>query len=78
MYDVVILDLAMPGFSGLDVVDALHKSGRIKEQKICILTASSAQAETTDPLLEKGVKMVLHKPMKVHELLETLEKVANN
>ena len=35
-YDATILDISMPEFSGLDVIDALNESGKIKDQKIVI------------------------------------------
>jgi len=34
-FDAVVLDLAMPEFSGTDVVNELEKTGKIKDQKNC-------------------------------------------
>ncbi len=77
VYDVVILDIAMPEFSGFDIIDALNKSGRIKDQKICILTASSAKVDIHE-LRERGVKQVLHKPLDIEELMSELETIVNS
>jgi len=45
----VVLDINMPGISGLDVIDALEKSGKIKKQKILVLSATSfSDDEITD------------------------------
>ena len=76
IFDVTVLDVAMPGFSGIDVVEALIKSGRIKEQKIVIFTASSTGAKDIEGCLEKGVKQILKKPMQIHDLLTILVNVA--
>lgn len=76
IFDATILDVSMPEFSGIDVVDALNKSGRIKEQKIVILTASSSGDDVMNNLLEKGVKQCLKKPMQIHELLTVLENLS--
>jgi len=76
IFDVTVLDISMPEFSGIDVVDALNKSGRIKEQKIVILTASSSGDEVMKDFLEKGVRQCLKKPMPVHDLLSILVNVA--
>ena len=38
-FDIVLLDLAMPNFSGYDIINDLEKNGKITEQKIIILTA---------------------------------------
>lgn len=76
IFDATILDVSMSEFSGIDVVDALNKSGRIKEQKIVILTASSSGDDVMNSLLEKGVKQCLKKPMQIHELLTVLENLS--
>ena len=72
-YDATILDISMPEFSGIDVVDALNKSGRIKEQNILVLTASSLSDEELYKLKTKGVKGILKKPLELDSLVETLE-----
>jgi len=77
-FDATILDISMPEFSGIDVVDALNKSGRIKEQKVVILTASSSSNEELDKLKEKGVREVLKKPLQLDSLVATLEAVSKS
>jgi len=77
-FDATILDISMPEFSGIDVVDALNKSGRIKEQKVVILTASSSSNEELDKLKEKGVRGILKKPLQLDSLVATLEAVSKS
>lgn len=72
-FDAVLLDLAMPEFSGLDVIDALGKSGKIKEQKIIVLTASSPPDDTLSDLKARGVYTVLKKPIDLDVLLDILK-----
>jgi len=76
-FDMVLLDLSMPDFSGVDVVDALVKEGLMKKQKIVIFTASSATEKEYAPLLEKGAHSIIKKPLDVDVLLETIHKVAS-
>ena len=78
VFDATILDISMPEFSGIDVVKALNESGRIKEQKIVILTASSASDEELGNLKEKGVKEFLKKPLQLDSLVATLEAVSKS
>jgi DNA-binding response OmpR family regulator len=78
IFDATILDISMPDFSGIDVVNALHASGRIKEQKIVILTASSGSLEELEKLKEKGVREVLKKPLQLDTLVSTLEVVSKS
>lgn len=72
-YDAVILDISMPEFSGFDVVDALNKSGKIKENKIIIMTASVQGDEDLDVLKGKGVHSILKKPVEIDALISTLK-----
>lgn len=76
-YDMLLLDLSMPDFSGVDVVDALVESGLIKKQKVVIFTASSATEKEYAPLLEKGAHSIVRKPLDVDLLLETIKNIAN-
>jgi CheY-like chemotaxis protein len=74
-FDVVFLDIAMPDFSGLDVIDSLVKSGRIADSPVVLFTASSiTDAEVTE-LIKKGVHSCLRKPVKIETLFEKIEEV---
>ena len=77
-YDIVLLDLSMPDFSGVDVVDALVEEGIIRKQKIVIFTASSATEKEYAPLLERGAHSIVKKPLDVDDLLECINKVAES
>ncbi len=74
-FDAVLLDLAMPDFSGVDVIDALVKEGIMNKQKVIIFTASSATEDEYGPLLEKGAHSVLKKPIDIDVLIETVKKI---
>ena len=74
-FDLVLLDLAMPDFSGVDVVDALVEDGLMKKQKVVIFTASSATEKEYAPLLEKGAHSIIKKPLDVDILLDTIHKI---
>ena len=75
-YDMVLLDLSMPDFSGVDVVDALVEAGIMTKQKVIIFTASSATEKEYGPLLEKGAHSIVKKPLDVDDLLETVQRIA--
>ena len=76
-FDATVLDYSMPGFSGVDVVKSLNKNGRIKEQNIVILTASSASDEELNEMKELGVKECLKKPIELDSLIKVLEYISN-
>jgi len=72
-FDAVILDLAMPEFSGIDVVNSLEKNGKMDKQKILVLTSSSVSDNEMENLKKHGVKAFLKKPVKMAALLSVLE-----
>ena len=74
-FDVVLLDLSMPNFSGADVIDALVKEGIMNKQKVVILTAASPTKEEIDQFLEKGAHSVLKKPYDPDALAKFVSKL---
>jgi len=77
-FDGVTLDLAMPEFSGFDVIDALEKNGKLKENKMIVLTASSAGDVDEQKLINRGVHAILKKPVELETLLKALEDASAN
>lgn len=72
-YDVVLLDLSMPDFSGIDVIDSLAEKNKISEQKIVVFTASSVSRSEIDKLVKKGAHSCLKKPIDPDELVKYVE-----
>ncbi len=74
-FDIVLLDLAMPEFSGFDVINSLLKEGLLTKQKIIVFTASSVIDSEIEELVKKGVHSCIRKPVDLDFLLEKLEQV---
>ncbi|MGA9908740.1 MAG: response regulator [Nitrososphaeraceae archaeon] len=72
-FDLVMLDLAMPEFTGLDVVKSLEQDGIIESKNIVIFTASSDR-RVLDEIKNSGVKEVFKKPCSLDDLVELIEK----
>ncbi len=77
-FDLVLLDLSMPDFSGEDVLDALVKEGIMNKQKIIVFTASKATEKEFGPLLEKGIHSIITKPVDIDNLIETIKKIPSD
>ena len=56
-FDLILLDLAMPEFSGMDVLLSLKLDGLIKPRNIVIFTASSNQ-DILHEIRDLGVKEI--------------------
>jgi two-component system OmpR family response regulator len=72
-FDIVLLDVAMPEFSGFDVISSLLKEGLLTKQKIILFTASSVLDSEIEGLIKKGIHSCIRKPVDVDFLLEKLE-----
>jgi len=75
-FDVVLLDILMPDFSGKDVVNELAKNGDIKKQPIILLTASTITEQEVDAMKQQGVHACLRKPVGIDVLIATLDKLS--
>lgn len=75
-FDIVLLDIAMPEFSGFDVIDTLVKEGIVSNQKIVLFTASSVLDSEIQELCKKGVHACIRKPIDIDFLLEKIEQFA--
>ena len=71
-FDAIILDLAMPEFTGQDFLDSLIREGKIEKQKIIVLTAMPlGNVKIEDH--RHGICVVLPKPCNLGLLMKTLE-----
>ena len=72
-YDLILLDLAMPGFSGLDVIRSLQKHGGIESKNIVVFTASSDRI-IMDKIKDSGIKEIFKKPCSLDDLTKLIER----
>lgn len=71
-YDIVFLDLHMPGMSGLDVLRSMNSRYRSRSPRTVILTAST-DARASKEAMKEGAIGVLSKPLSIPILIDTLE-----
>ncbi len=64
-FDVIVLDMMMPGMSGLDVMKALNEKG--SEAEIVMLTGQGS-IETAVEAMKLGAREYLSKPMSLKDL----------
>jgi len=74
-FDVVLLDLAMPNFSGKNVLESLSQEENVNNQKIIIFTASSILSDEKTRLIQMGAHSFLNKPIDPDDLINYLEKL---
>ena len=68
--DAILLDHMMPIMDGATFVTEAHAEPALRELPIILVTADG---RATDKANELGLKASLHKPLKIGELLATIE-----
>jgi DNA-binding response OmpR family regulator len=72
-FDLILLDLAMPDFSGMDVLLSLKLDGLISSRNIVIFTASSNQ-DLLHEMRDIGIKEIFKKPFSLDNLIKLIER----
>lgn len=68
-YDLILMDLAMPEMSGIDVLKKLKQDGLLNKRKVVFFTASSLTDEEKEELKKIGALDATRKPFSKAELL---------
>jgi len=72
-YDVILLDISMPKFNGLNIIKILETNQVLKYQNIFIFSgADFNENQIKDLLMRDGVNGFLKKPMELDELLTSI------
>jgi DNA-binding response OmpR family regulator len=66
-YDLILLDIAIPNFTGLDILNELKRLG-MENKNIIIFTASVFKPSQVSEFLQIGVREVLTKPISLDKL----------
>jgi two-component system phosphate regulon response regulator PhoB len=67
-YDLVVLDLMMPGLSGFDVLQEMRADERLRDVPVVVMSAWQS-AEDTEGALAAGADSFVSKPFQPEELL---------
>ena len=81
-FDLILLDLAMPEFSGIDVVQSFTKDQVVQKNVVIfffffIFTASSYPA-VSEQMKNTGIKEIFKKPFSLEQLTALIEKYRPN
>lgn len=72
-YDLILLDMCMPKYSGVDFLLDLKSRRPSELSKVVIVTGLSMSTTQEDELLKLGIRAVLKKPISVQTLLSQIE-----
>ena len=66
-YDIILLDMAIPEYSGFDILNQLKKQN-VKQRWIVVLTAYNLEMEDFKEYVDAGVIEILKKPISLDDL----------
>lgn len=68
-FDLVLLDIAMPEVSGLDVLDMIKNDATQRSTRVVLFTASSPTDAELQAYVARGALGVIKKPVKKESLI---------
>ena len=74
-YDLVLLNLAMPNFSGYNVIEELEKKDNINNFNIVLLSEYTINDAEIRRLVQKGIRGIIKKPIELHDLQKEIEEL---
>ena len=72
-FDVVVVDLKMPGLGGTDIADVIHQ--RRPEIQVLLITGHGSGHGELDELADRGYPILL-KPFQIDRLIEMIREAA--
>lgn len=70
-FNLMLLDIAMPEFTGLDIIKSLKDDGLLDKMNVVVFTASSDH-KLHEQIKKSGVKEILQKPCGINDLEELI------
>ncbi len=72
-YDIVLIDISLPGIDGKEVTRRLRRDPRFESLPIIALTAHAIKGED-EKILSSGIKDLITKPIDLQRLLELVRR----
>ena len=69
-YDLVLLDLSIPSFHGIEILDKLQKNNKRFDNLVVVTTILTQ--EEKEKINSYGIKKVILKPLSLTHMLETI------
>ena len=71
-YDLIFMDVMMPGMDGLDATRTIRNSKKIKKQPVIVAMTANALKGDREICLDSGMNEYLSKPINVDEIIRIL------
>ena len=72
--DLFLLDVSLPGMSGLELYDRIKRDARLRDVPVAFETALSR--DYCDEFKRRGIKSIIEKPFDVNDVVKTVHRLA--
>ncbi|MRI33538.1 hypothetical protein EOPP23_11130 [Endozoicomonas sp. OPT23] len=76
-YDLVLMDVQMPVMDGITASKIIYEQWPEEQRPHVFALTADIQASTRKALIDAGVEQVLSKPIQLHDLAESLQKLSS-
>lgn len=73
--DLILLDIMMPGMSGIDVLEEMRKRPELAKIKVAFITALAMPEEEQKKIKKAGIKEYIEKPISYEKLLAIVKRL---
>jgi CheY-like chemotaxis protein len=73
-FDLILLDVAMPEVSGIDMMKRIKEDPRLNHNRIILFTASAITDAQIQELKKQGMLECIRKPVSKAKLLEAIQR----
>ena len=75
--DVLVLDIDLPGISGLELLELLHQEPGWHDQPVILVSAKVGQPAVQDAIRKAQVTELVQKPFDVDQLVRIIQEAAS-
>lgn len=72
-FDLIFLDIAMPNYTGFDILQQMKNQG-MQDKNIVVITAANLNKTDFRDYEDSGIREVLHKPFELSQLEKVIKK----
>ena len=76
-YDLIFLDIAIPEFSGFDILEKLENENKLTTNSIILFTATPISDDEIQKWIKKGLIDCLKKPIRLEKIINILKEIEN-
>ena len=76
--DIILVDIEMPGMTGIEFLEELKKASTLRNITTIIVSGVKMQKKDRDEIMQKGAAGIVHKTPDIYEMTRRLQEAIDN